>query len=191
MAAAWRPLTAVAQSDVEAAPESHGMSAFGDLKYPADFSRFDYVNAEAPKGGVFSTVPSSRAYNQSFHTFNSLNSFVLKGDGAVGMDQTFAALMVRAGDEPDAMYGLVARSVRISPDKLTYRFTLRPEARFHDGTKITAKDVAFSLTILKEKGHPIIQQQLRDMTKAEASDDATVTATFAAKRGRDVPLYVA
>jgi len=96
MAAAWRPLTAVAQSDVEAAPESHGMSAFGDLKYPADFSRFDYVNAEAPKGGVFSTVPSSRAYNQSFHTFNSLNSFVLKGDGAVGMDQTFAALMVRS-----------------------------------------------------------------------------------------------
>ncbi|MGL4557521.1 MAG: ABC transporter substrate-binding protein, partial [Afipia sp.] len=147
MAAAWTPLTVSAQSGIEAAPDSHGMSAFGDLKYPADFKNFDYINVNAPKGGVFSTVPSSRAYNQSFFTFNSLNSFILKGDGAIGMDQTFAALMVRAGDEPDAMYGLVARSVRISPDKLTYRFTLRPEARFHDGTKITAKDAAFSLTV--------------------------------------------
>lgn len=191
VAAAWTPLGAAAQSAVEAAPESHGMSAFGDLKYPADFRNFDYVNVSAPKGGVFSTIPSLRSYNTSFQTFNSLNSFILKGDGAFGMDQTFASLMVRASDEPDAMYGLVARSVRISPDKLTYRFTLRPEARFHDGTKITAKDVAFSLTVLKEKGHPIIQQQLRDMTRAEAGDDATVTVTFAAKRGRDVPLYVA
>jgi microcin C transport system substrate-binding protein len=190
-AAVWTPLSASAQSDVETAPETHGMSAFGDLKYPADFSYFDYVNANAPKGGVFSTIPSSRAYNQSFQTFNSLNVFILKGDGAAGMGQTFASLMVRSGDEPDAMYGLVARSVRISPDKLTYRFTLRPEARFHDGSKITAKDVEFSLKILKEKGHPIIQQQLRDMTKAEASGDAMVTVIFAPKRGRDVPLYVA
>ncbi|MFX9081444.1 hypothetical protein ABTN40_20430, partial [Acinetobacter baumannii] len=80
------------------------------------------------------TVPSTRAYNQSFFTFNSLNSFILKGDGAKGMELTFSSLMARADDEPDAMYGLIARSVRISPDKLTYRFTLRPEARFHDGS---------------------------------------------------------
>jgi len=189
--AAWaRPVLAAGEG-IGAAPESHGMSAFGDLKYPANFSSFDYVNANAPKGGVFSTVPSTRAYNQSFQTFNSLNSFILKGDGAKGTELTFASLMARADDEPDAMYGLVARSVKISPDKLTYRFTLRPEARFHDGTKLTAQDAAFSLSILKEKGHPIIQQQLRDMTKAEANDDATLTVTFAAKRGRDVPLYVA
>lgn len=191
MAAVWaRPVLAAGEG-VDAAPESHGMSAFGDLKYPANFSNFDYVNVSAPKGGVFSTIPSTRAYNQSFQTFNSLNSFILKGDGAKGMELTFASLMARAEDEPDAMYGLVARSVKISPDKLTYRFALRPEARFHDGTKLTAQDAAFSLNILKEKGHPIIQQQLRDMTKAEAGDDATLTVTFAAKRGRDVPLYVA
>lgn len=191
MAAAWaRPVLAAGEG-VDAAPESHGMSAFGDLKYPANFSNFDYVNVSAPKGGVFSTIPSTRAYNQSFQTFNSLNSFILKGDGAKGMELTFTSLMARAEDEPDAMYGLVARSVKISPDKLTYRFTLRPEAKFHDGTKLTAQDAAFSLNILKEKGHPIIQQQLRDMTKAEAGDDATLTVTFAAKRGRDVPLYVA
>ncbi len=99
--------------------------------------------------------------------------------------------MVRAGDEPDAMYGLVAKSVAISPDGLTYRFTLRPEARFHDGTKLTAHDAAFSLNTLKASGHPIITQQVRDMLKAEAVDDATLVVSFAAKRGRDVPLFVA
>ena len=171
--------------------EVHGLSVFGDLKYPADFPHFDYVNVAAPKGGTFSFIPSVRAYNQSYQTFNSLNAYILKGDGAQGMDMTFAALMTRASDEPDAMYGLVAKSVRISADKLTYRFTLRPEARFHDGSKLTAHDVAFSLTTLKTKGHPLILTQLRDMLKAEAADDATLIVTFAEKHARDVPLYVA
>jgi microcin C transport system substrate-binding protein len=188
VAASWVS-RAFAQADAGA--ESHGMSAFGDLNYPADFKNFNYVNVSAPKGGTFSTVPSGRIYNQSFTTFNSLNSFILKGDGAAGMEQTFASLMVRAGDEPDAMYGLVARAVKISPDKLTYRFTLRPEARFHDGSKLTAHDAAFSINVLKEKGHPIIRQQLRDMTGTTAEDDATLVVTFAPKRGRDVPLYTA
>jgi microcin C transport system substrate-binding protein len=191
VAAVWTRPVISAETGIDGAPDAHGMSAFGDLKYAADFRNFDYANAGAPKGGLFSTIPSLYAYNQSLLTFNSLNSFILKGDGAVGMDQTFASLMVRAADEPDAMYGLIAKSVKISPDKLTYRFTLRPEAKFHDGTKLTAKDAAFSLTVLKEKGHPIIQQQLRDMTKVVADDDATLTVIFAAKRGRDVPLFAA
>ena len=110
-----------------------------------------------------------RSYNQSYQTFNSLNAYILKGEGAQGMDLTFAALMARAGDEPDAMYGLVAKSVQISPDKLTYRFTLRPEARFHDGSKITAHDVAWSINTLKAKGHPLIQVQMRDVKGAEAA----------------------
>jgi microcin C transport system substrate-binding protein len=171
--------------------ESHGMSVFGDLKYPKDFANFDYVNLNAPKGGLFSTVPWVRAYNQSYQTFNSLNAFIMKGDGAVGIEQTFATLMTRAGDEPDAMYGLAASSVQISPDGLTYRFRMRPEARFHDGSKLTAADAAFSLNILKEKGHPIAQQQLRYFVKAEAPDDATLVVTFAPDRARDVPLFVA
>ncbi|MFL6812567.1 MAG: extracellular solute-binding protein, partial [Bradyrhizobium sp.] len=170
---------------------THGMSAFGDLKYPADFQHFDYVNPTAPKGGLFSVIPWVRAYNQSYQTFNSLNAYILKGDGAQGMDMTFAPLMGRANDEPDAMYGVAAKSVQISADKLTYRFTLRPEARFHDGSRLTAHDAAFSLTTLKSKGHPLILTQLRDMVKAEAPDDATLVITFAEKRGRDVPLYVA
>src|SRR6266851_3114906 len=175
----------------DAGTEAHGMSVFGDLKYPADFPHFDYINPAAPKGGMFSLIPSVRAYNQSYFTFNSLNAFILKGEGAQGMDMTFVPLMVRASDEPDAMYGLAAKSVQISADKLTYRFTMRPEAKFHDGSKLTARDAAFSLTALKEKGHPLIIVQLRDLVKAEALDDATLIVTFAAKRARDVPLYVA
>jgi microcin C transport system substrate-binding protein len=185
--AAWlRPARSV-----DAGTEAHGMSVFGDLKYGPDFHHFEYVDAAAPKGGLFSLIPSVRAYNQSYQTFNSFNAYILKGEGAQGMDMTFAPLMMRAGDEPDAMYGLVAKSVHISPDKLTYRFTLRPEARFHDGSKLTAQDAAFSLTALKEKGHPLIIVQLRDMIRAEAADDATLVVTFAPKRARDVPLYVA
>jgi len=170
---------------------SHGISAFGDLKYPKGFKQFDYINADAPKGGLFSTIPSVRSYNQSFQTFNSLNAFVLKGDGAVGMEQTFTALMARSGDEPDAMYGLAASGVQVSADGLTYRFKMRPQARFHDGARLTAKDAAFSLNILKEKGHPIIRQQMRDVIKAEALGDDTLVVTFAPNRARDVPLYAA
>jgi microcin C transport system substrate-binding protein len=185
-AAGFRPAAAS-----ELGPEMHGLSVFGDLKYPPDFHHFDYVNVNAPKGGLFSTVPTSRLNNQSFFTFNSLNAFILKGEAACGMELTFATLMARAGDEPDAVYGQAAKSVQISPDKLTYRFTLRPEARFHDGSKLTAHDAAFSLTALKEKGHPLVIVQMRDMVKAEALDDATLVVTFAEKRARDVPLYVA
>ena len=186
-AAQFRPGSAIADNGAE----THGMSVFGDLKYPADFHHFDYVNLAAPKGGMFSALPTVRTNNQSYFTFNSLNAYILKGEGAQGMDLTFATLMARAADEPDAVYGLAAKSVQISPDKRAYRFTLRPEARFHDGSKLTAQDVAFSVNILKEKGHPLVVVQLRDMVKVEALDDATVLVTFAEKRARDVPLFVA
>jgi microcin C transport system substrate-binding protein len=167
------------------------MSAFGDLKYPPDFKHFDYVEPNAPKGGVFSHIGSTRAYNQNFLTFNSLNSFILKGDGAQGMELTFASLMAVAEDEPDSYYGLAARVVQISADGLTYRFLMRPGITFHDGSALTAHDVVFSLNILKAKGHPIAQQMLRDFAGARALDDGSVLVRFAAKRGRDVPLFVA
>lgn len=171
--------------------ERHGMSAFGDLAYPADFKHFNYVDPNAPKGGIFSEIITSRGYNGSFNTFNSLNAYILKGEGAYGMALTFATLMAVSGDEPDAMYGLAARAVRISDDKLTYTFLMRSEAKFHDGSPLTAHDVAFSLAVLKEKGHPIISQLLRDFDGAEASDDRTVVVRFKPKRARDVPLFVA
>jgi microcin C transport system substrate-binding protein len=171
--------------------ESHGLSAFGDLKYPADFRNFDFADPQARKGGAFSQLGSVRFYNQNFLTFNSLNGFILRGDAALGIERIFATLMKRAWDEPDALYGLAARAVRVSADGRTYRFLLRPQARFHDGSPLTAHDVAFSLNLLKDKGHQIIRQQLREFEGAQAEDDATVVARFIENRARDVPLFAA
>jgi hypothetical protein len=107
------------------------------------------------------------------------------------MQLTFASLMARAADEPDALYCLAARAVRISTDGLSYRFLMRSGTKFHDGSPLTAHDVAFSLKTLKEKGHPIAQQLLRDFVGAEAPDETTVVVRFEAHRARDVPLFVA
>jgi microcin C transport system substrate-binding protein len=177
-----------AQARTDGFTESHGMSAFGDLAYPADFPHFNYVEPQAPKGGRFSQIGPERIYNQNFLTFNSLNSFIFKGDAAQGLELTFATLMARSGDEPDAMYGLAAEKVQRSADGLTYQFVIRPEAKFHDGSALTAHDVAFSLNTLKDKGHPIITQSLRDFVGAKADDDRNVTLTFAPRRARDVRL---
>ena len=90
LAAATGALAAALPGFAVAAPEtaeveSHGVSAFGDLKYAADFRNFDYADPQAPKGGVFSQVGSVRSYNQNFLTFDSLNSFILRGDAAMGI----------------------------------------------------------------------------------------------------------
>ncbi|MBE7203151.1 MAG: ABC transporter substrate-binding protein, partial [Parafilimonas terrae] len=171
--------------------ERHGLSSFGELKYPKDFERFAYVNPLAPKGGRFSGQIASTIGNQSLGTFDTLNIYVLRGSGAAGMNLTFDSLMVRALDEPDAIYGLVARAVTVSPDGLTYTFDLRPQASFHDGSRLTAKDAAFSLTVLRDKGHPEIAETIRDMTEARAEGDSRLVVTFAPGRARDLPLTVA
>ncbi len=171
--------------------ERHGLSAFGDLKYPPDFAHFDYVNPDAPKGGVLSTVPSSWGWNQSPLTFNTLNTLVLRGDAPVGLDIIYDSLMTRATDEPDAVYGLVARSVRISGDGNLYTFLLRPEARFHDGSPLTADDVVFSLLTLKEKGHPAVSQSIRDMVEVSRDGDRAVTVRLAEDHSRGLPMLVA
>jgi len=190
-AAAGLSLAAISTASADGMIEAHGLSAFGDLAYPPDFTHFSYVDPQAPKGGAFSQIGPDRQYNQNFLTFNSLNSYILKGDAAQGLELTFATLMVRAGDERDAMYGLAASKVRRSADGLIYQFLIRPEAKFHDGTPLTAQDVAFTLNILKAQGHPLISQSLRDFTGATADNDSSVTVSFAPKRARDVPLFVA
>lgn len=190
-AAQWPPRAHAQSQTIDLDTERHGMSAFGDLALSPDFKHFPFVNPDAPKGGAFSESISRRTYNGSFLTFNSLNTYILKGDGAYGMDWTFATLMTRAGDELDAMYGLAARSVRISENGATYRFALRDGLTFQDGSALTAHDVVWSLNTLKEKGHPIITQLLRDFDKAEADGDGVVVARFKPGRGREVPLFVA
>lgn len=164
--------------------ESHGLSTFGGLDEKPDFKHFAYVNPNAPKGGTLTLSPPSP-------TFDTLNGYVLRGNPAAALSLTFDSLMTQSLDERDALYGLVARSVRVSPDRLTYRFLLRPEARFHDGSRLTAHDAAFSLNILRAKGHPVIVQLLRDLKSAEAEADDILVVRFAPERARDLPITVA
>jgi microcin C transport system substrate-binding protein len=171
--------------------ETYGLSAFGDLALPADFKHFDYVNPDAPKGGLLSLQITATGGNQNFDTFDTLNMFSKKGDGAAGMTATFDNLMVATGDEPDSIYGLVARAVRISADKLSYRFLIRPEARFNDGSKLTAADVAFSIETLKTKGHPTFSQLLTDVDSVAAESDDVFLVKFIPERSRDAHLIVA
>jgi microcin C transport system substrate-binding protein len=166
--------------------EHHGLSAFGDLAYPPDFKHLKYVNPAAPKGGTFSQLAGTGT-----NTFNSFNGFVLKGDPALDMALTFASLMARAEDEPDAVYGLAAEKVAISADRRSFRFTLRQGIKFHDGTPITAADVAYSLQVMKEKGHPYIGNMLREMEGVDAVDDRTAVLRFSARVARDAPLFAA
>src|SRR6218665_3817072 len=148
--------------------ESHGLSTFGELALPPDFPHFSYVNPKAPKGGLLTVQIKRGGGNQSFDTFNTLNTFVLQGDGAAGMDACFDSLMAGSGDEPGSVYGLLAKSVAVSADKLTYRFRLRPEAKFHDGSRVTAGDAAFSMNLLKSKGHPAYRLMLNELVSVAA-----------------------
>jgi microcin C transport system substrate-binding protein len=173
------------------AGEKHGMSAFGDLKYPPNFPHFDYVNPNAPKGGAFSQVGSSGQFNQNLETFNTLNIYSQRNDGALGMELTFAPLMVRALDEPDAMYAMAASSVSFSEDGLVCQFKIRPEASFHDGSKLTAHDAAWTINTLRTTGHNLLKIILRDVENAEAKDDSRLVVRFIKGRGRETPLIVA
>ncbi len=178
---------ALAEGEVE----THGLSAFGDLALPADFAHFDYVNPQAPKAGLLSLQINATGGNQNFETFDTLNIFSKKGDGAAGMSALYDSLMTGGGDEPDSIYGLIAKSVRISADKLTYRFNLRPEALFSDGAKLTATDVAFSLNTLKDKAHYTYAELLQEMESASAEGEAQVVVKLVKGRSRDAHLIVA
>ena len=181
-----RPFAALADDSVE----THGLSSFGDLALPPDFPHFAYVNPEAPTGGLLSLQITGTSGNQNFDTFDTLNIYAWKGNGAAGMSATFDTLMTANGDEPDSVYGLLAQSVRVSADKLDYRFRLRPEARFFDGSRVTAADVAFSLNVLKDKGHPIYAQLLKEVESANAEGDDVVHVRFVEGRSRDAHLIV-
>ncbi|MDH3740113.1 MAG: extracellular solute-binding protein [Hyphomicrobiales bacterium] len=173
-------------STAVAAEPRHGLSAFGDLKYRARFEHFDYVNSDAPKGGRIVTIGTAGVI-----TFDSLNGYILKGDPAQNLNLLFDSLMVRAFDEPDAVYGLVAKTGDVAEDRLSVTFTLRPEAKFADGTPVTAHDVAESFQLLKKDGHPRFQVLLRDVESSDAVDDHTVRYSFKGKNVRDLPMQVA
>lgn len=173
-------------AEIAVAEERHGLSIFGDLKYPPDFKHFEYVNPDAPKGGKVAQVgPAGRL------TFDSFNDFILKGDRAQGLELLYDSLMVRAFDEPDAVYGLIAKSADVATDGMSVTFKLREEAKFADGSPVTADDLVFSFETLKSKGHPTYRITLRDVETAEALDPHTVRYTFKGDLVRPLPLDVA
>ncbi|TDI62824.1 MAG: ABC transporter substrate-binding protein [Alphaproteobacteria bacterium] len=182
----------LATGPASAAP-LHGLSAFGDLKYGPDFQHLDYVNPVAPEGGTLSLI-----HSQNKTSFDSLNPFILAGEAPQGIGRreprslVYDSLMSRAHDEPDAVYGLVAESAELAADQTWVIFTLRPEARWHDGTPMTAHDVVWTHYTKMEKGHPRYALVLRDVLKVEALGDHQVKYTFKPDGAlRDLALAVA
>lgn len=133
--------------DVGAAEPSHGIAMYGEPALPPDFVSLPYANPEAPKGGrvIFGEVGS----------FDSLNPYILKGTAPWGVgSHVFETLMAQNWDEPFTMYGLLAESIETGPERDWVEFTLRPEARFSDGSPVTVEDVIWSMETLAAEGQP-------------------------------------
>lgn len=160
----------------------HGLSMHGDLKYGPNFTHFDYVNPNAPKGGTVRFA--------DIGTYDNLNPFILKGAGAAGIGRVFDTLAAASRDEPFSQYGLVAETIETPPDRSWVIFALRPEARFHDGHPITAEDVEFSFNILIKKGHPFYRFYFGSVAKVEKLGRLKVKFTFKKGDNRELPLIL-
>ncbi len=181
LAAAVAAILPLASLHAEATPQpAHGASMYGELKYGADFTHFDYTNPDAPKGGTV-TLPA-------IGTFDNLNQFILKGNNAAGLGLLFDTLTVGSLDEPFSEYGLIAESIEIPEDRSWVIFTLRPEARWQDGTPVTVDDVIWTLDTLKTKGHPFYRAYYANIVKAEKVGDRQVKMIFDGKMNRELPL---
>jgi microcin C transport system substrate-binding protein len=155
---------------------------YGDLKYGPGFKHFDYVNPAAPKGGAVRL--------EAIGTFDNLNAFIFKGVGAAGLGLMYDTLVVGSGDEPFSEYGLVAESIELPADRSWVAYTVRPEARFHDGHPITAEDVIWTFETLKTKGHPFYRAYYRKVARAEKVGPRTAKFTFSPGANRELPLIV-
>lgn len=186
-AASSLPLSAWAQGSTT---RSHGLSSYGALALPADYQQFPHVNVDAPKGGTLSYQPGTRFRNQNFNTFNTLNGFVNRGDGALRVELTFDTLMTVTGDEVDSYYGVLAEWVEFTDDGLTYDFKIRPDARFHDGSRVLASDIAWSMLTLKDAGHETVKPLLRHVESAEGLEEDMLRVRFGPDRPRTAHLAI-
>ena len=159
----------------------HGLSLLGTPKYPADFKRFDYVNPDAPKGGLVRFGLEG--------TFDSFNSVIPRGSAAADIELIYDTLMAPSLDEIATEYGLLAEAVRYPPDYSWVSYRLRPEARWHDGKPVTAEDVVWTFERLK-KLSPSQAFYYRHVTKAEQSGEREVTFTFDGPGNRELPQIV-
>jgi peptide/nickel transport system substrate-binding protein len=164
-----------------AAPK-HGIAMLGEPALPPDFTHLPYVNPDAPQGGQLRQAATG--------TFDSVNPFIVKGTAATGVrTYVFESLMGRNWDEPFSLYGLLAESIDVSEDRQTFTFKIRPEAKFSDGTPVTAADIVFSMETLRDKGRPNFKNNYGKVKSVETPDDRTVT--FKQDAGdRELPLII-
>lgn len=164
----------------DAVRRAHAIAMYGEPKYPADFRHFDYVNPAAPKGGVLKQGARG--------AFDSFNPYVSKG--AAASTGSIETLLVASEDEPSTGYGLIAESMEWPADRSWIVFTLRREARWHDGVPITPRDVAWSFETLVAKGAPQYRFQYKGVSRVEALDGRRVKFTFSGAANRELPLTV-
>ncbi|MBL8672808.1 MAG: ABC transporter substrate-binding protein [Alphaproteobacteria bacterium] len=160
---------------------SHGLAMHGEVKYPKGFKHFDYVNPRAPKGGEIRVG--------AVGTFDSFNPFIIKGNPA-GASGLYDTLMESSADEAFSEYGLLAETIETPADRSWVAFTLRAEARWHDGQPVTVEDVIWTFDTLREKGRPFYRLYYQDVTKVEATGPRTVKFTFKNNRNRELPLIL-
>jgi microcin C transport system substrate-binding protein len=160
----------------------YSLSLLGEPKYPTDFKHFDYVNPDAPKGGELKRA--------AIGSFDSFNPFIIKGQPAAGTTLLFETLLTPSEDEADASYGLLAQSIELPDDHSWVAYNLRPEARFQDGTPVTAADVVFSFNMLTTKGDPQYALYYADVAKAEAVGPLKVKFTFKTTANRELPVIL-
>jgi hypothetical protein len=167
----FRHLAAAAGcSAVAASAEpSHGIAMHGEPALPPDFKHLPYANPDAPKGGQLRQAVTG--------SFDSVNPFIVKGSAAAGVrTYVFESLLGRNWAEPFSLYGLLAESIEVSDDRQTFTFRLRPEAKFSDGTPVTAADVVFSMETLRDKGRPNFKNSYSKITKVETPDERTIAS---------------
>lgn len=155
----------------------------GTLKYGPDLTHLDYVNPDAPKGGELRLALTG--------TFDSLQPFIIKGSAAAGRQYVFESLLKRVWDEPFSLYGLIAESVEVPDDRSWVAFTLRPEARFQDGSPITVDDVIFSMETLRDQGRPNHKLFYSKIARTERLGERTVKFIFKEEEAdRELPLLM-
>ncbi len=162
--------------------QRHGLSLMGSLKHEADFKHFDYVNPNAPKGG--------NVRQGAIGTFDSLNIFILKGEPARIVAYIYDTLMQRNPNEISGEYGRLAESVTYPEDFSSVTYTLRANARWHDGKPVTPEDVIFTLEKLREGGLPFFASYYANVAKAEKIGDRQVKFSFNTKGNRELPLIL-
>ncbi|GAB5503069.1 extracellular solute-binding protein [Pyruvatibacter sp.] len=167
----------------QAQTPQHGIAMHGSPKYPADFTRYDYVNDRAPKEGEIKLA--------AIGGFDSLNPMIIRGSSAAGIRwHVFESLMGRAYDEPFSLYGLIAETITTPDDRSWVEFTLRPEARFSDGQPVTVDDVIFTVETLRDQGRPNHKFYYGKVASMEKTGDRTVRLTFTEEGDREMPLIM-